>query len=148
MAQADGKPVWVFTLEVRVPEEGDGEEQARRKLAYHLDPLDWSDKGHWITIKGEWRGQRRLPALDDTEPVPGERYELVHVEDLRPGDQIYLMARRRLVMAEPYHPEEMRPELLRIPVSGAVPGEMKMAPPFERDHLVPRLLAGYAQEAR
>ena len=138
------QPVWVFTLEVRIPQE-DGEERARRKLAYYLDRLDWAEKGHWITIEGEWRGQHRLPAMDDTEPVPGERYELVHVEDLQPGDQIYMMARRRLVMANPYHPEEMRPELLRIPMSDTVPGEMKMAPPFERDHLVPRLVAECSQ---
>jgi hypothetical protein len=136
----DGNPVWVFTVEVRIPELGDLEEGARAAIAHRLAGLDWAEKASWITLRGEWRGQRRLPALDDTEPVPGEQYELVHVEDLQPGDQIYLMARRRLVMAEPYHPEEMRPELLRIPMSDTVPGSMTMAPPFERDHLVPRLV--------
>lgn len=140
MDDREGKPVWVFTLEVRIPELGDLEEGARAGLGNRLAGLDWAEKAHWITIGGEWRGQRWDP-LDDTEPVPGERYELVHVEDLQPGDQIYLMARRRLVMAQPYHPEEMRPELLRIPMSDTVPGTMKMAPPFERHHLVPRLVA-------
>lgn len=136
----DGKPVWVYLLEVRIPEEGDGQEGASCLLRDLLDGVDWHDKGHFITIAGKWRGQPRLPALDETDPVPGERYELVRAEDLKPGDQIYLMARRRLVVAEPYHPEEMRPELLRIPVSDTVPGEYRMGPPYEKDHLVPRLV--------
>lgn len=142
---SDGKPVWVFLLEARIPEEGDGVEGASCLLRDLLDGIDWADKGHFITIAGEWRGQPRSPALDDTAPVPGERYELVRAQDLESGDQIYLMARRRLVVAKPYHPEEMRPELLRIPMSDTVPGDYKMGPPYERDHLVPRLVAECSQ---
>jgi hypothetical protein len=140
-----GTPVWVFILEARIPEEGGGEEGARCLLRDLLDGVDWADKGHFITIAGEWRKtadreREQEHRLDDHAVIPAEQYELVPVEALQPGDQIYLMARRRLVMAKPYHPEEMRPEMRRIPMSDTVPGEVTMAPPFEQDHLVPRLI--------
>ena len=69
-----------------------------------------------------------------------ELYELVPTAELQPGDRIYLMAQRRTVLEKPWHPEEMREEFLRIPMSDNGPGISKLSPPFERDFLVPRLI--------
>lgn len=132
-------PEWIFTIEVRVPERGDGEGFARSAVAEHLEGLVWDEKASRIVIPGEWRDLPQHKGID-TSLKPGERYELTPVKNLAPGDQIYLMAQRRTVLAKPWHPDEMRPELLRIPMSDQGPGMTKIGPPFERDFLVPRLV--------
>lgn len=140
-------PVHIFTVEVCIREDGDGEDDARAQLDARLSlgtRVTYAEKSHRLIIPGEWREtaarEQDLYPRDDHELIPGERYELVHVSDLQPGDQVYLMTRRRTVTDAPWHPEEMRPGLLRIPVSDRPGGHRTMGPPFERDHLIPRLV--------
>jgi hypothetical protein len=147
MGSTAPRPERIFTIEVRVPEIGDGEAGARAALASRLAGLAFAEKGSRVVFPGEWREtavdeRDRHCCLDESELIEGERYELVHAGDLEPGDQIYLMARRRTVTGKPWHPEEMRPELVRIPVSDRIGGRQAMGPPFEHDHLVPRLVSG------
>jgi hypothetical protein len=129
---------FLFTLEVRV--DADDEADARSRLDARL-PLAYAEKGCRLVVPGGWRDE---PEPDyrshDHEVRPGERWELVHVGDLAEGDRIFLMGQRRMVLGKPWHPEEMRPELLRIPMSDQGPGVTKIGPPFEADFLVPRLV--------
>lgn len=125
---------FIFTIEARVP--ADDEADARSRLDARL-PLAYTEKGCRLSQPDAWRDEPEPGRGNDHDLIAGERYELVHVEDLEPGDQIYLMSQRRTVLDRPWHPEEMRPELLRIPMSDR--GVSKIGPPFERDFLVPRL---------
>jgi hypothetical protein len=126
---------FIFTLEVRVP--ADDQTDARSRLDARL-PLAYAEKGCRLSQQPDaWRDEPEPGRGNDHALIAGELYELVHVEDLEPGDRIYLMSQRRTVLDRPWHPEEMRPELLRIPMSDR--GGSKMGPPFERDFLVPRL---------
>lgn len=136
MADKPVVPEWIFTLEVRLP--ADDEADARMRLRAAM-PVVFAEKACRVVIPGAWRDQPEYVNGHDHDLVAGERYELVHVADLEPGDQIYLMGQRRTVLAKPWHPEEMRPELLRIPMSDGGPGVSRIGPPFERDFLVARV---------
>lgn len=135
-------PQFIFTVEIRVT--ADDEAGARAQLDARLTMgtrVAYAEKSVRHVIPGSWRDSPEPGRYgDSTDLEPGERYELVHAGDLEPGDRIYLMAQRRIVLEKPWHPEEMRPELLRIPMSDGSPAITKLGPPFERDHLVPRLV--------
>lgn len=109
-------------------------------------PPDVAEREMWPMLKMDADGKVSIVPVEQPEPA-GELYELVTVADLRPGDRIYLMAQRRTVLDVPWHPEEMREEYLRIPMSDAGPGITKLSPPFDRGLLVPRLAAALDRAA-
>ena len=65
-----------------------------------------------------------------------EVWELIPFSQLEKDDVIYMMTQRLTLFAEPWHPEEMRDGLLRIPCR-RLDGTEQMAPAFEPDQLVP-----------
>lgn len=65
-----------------------------------------------------------------------ETYELIRLDELEPGDVIYLMGGRQEVTEPLWHPQEMKPGLLRVPMR-RMDGTGGISPPFERDMMVP-----------
>jgi hypothetical protein len=75
-------------------------------------------------------------ALREGGEGPAETWELLPIANLQPGDVAYIMGERHIIDGEPWHPEEMRVEMLRVPMR-TLDGLDRMAPPYERQMKVP-----------